>query len=217
MIPQCFKKLCLRFTIGILFIATAQDLLADNGIVKKKYVEELEQTHYSYEADKCSVTLIVYDPNSINSRVLHVRRSCSRDWIEQVGLIGVLLSELKLDGKLSSVDTISWGQISEKEIRTRLAEGAMESQEWESIAEDKKTKFSKDIPEVADILNDTLAFHELIKLAESMGYNLSVKSTDGVLVGGPEAIREFAGFSIPVDMVLPYTANVWFRIESITQ
>ena len=188
---------------------------ADTGIKKERF-ESLQQTEYSYSSDICSLRIIAYDASSINSKLLSVRRSCARNFVEQVALLGLLLAELKNDGKLDSVHTISWGQISEAEVQIRLAKGALESSKWLAITEqNSKTVLNKSIPEVVVILNESAAFRELVNLMKALGYRLFVTAVEGVLVGRLGDIIELSALPYPEHSVVPYSTGVWFGIEPI--
>ena len=182
--------------------------------VEKEYKEKLGQTHYSYTKGDCFLKLISFDTDSINSKVLNVRRSCSFGAVEQAGLFGVLFAEMKLDGKIGSINRISWGGISDSQIIERLAIAAVNSSRWRVITEDNtKTRFIKNISEVSNILNESLVFRELVNISKALGYHLSVKATEGVLVGRVEEVEELSGLALPKGAVVPFFANVWFAIS----
>ena len=206
------KLLAVSFFV---FLSTIH--LALHAGVEKEYIENLGQTHYSYTKDGCTFKLISFDADSINSKVLNVRRSCSFGAVEQAGLFGVLFSEMKLDGKVEKINRISWGAISDKEIIARLAVAAVNSSRWSVITEDNtKTRLAKNIPEVVNILNESLVFQELVNIS-MVGYQLNVKSTEGVLVDRAEKVDELSGLNLPKGSVVPFTTNVWFAISPLKQ
>ena len=210
------KKTGRKFATVVSFLFLSTIHVSLHAGVEKEYIESLGQTHYSYTKDSCTFKLISFDADSINSKVLSVRRSCSFGAVEQAGLFGVLFAEMKLDGKVDAINRISWGTISDKEIVERLAVAAVNSSRWRVITEDNtKTRLAKNIPEVGNILNESLVFRELVNISRALGYQLDVKSTEGVLVDRAEKVAELSGIVLPKGSVVPFSTNVWFAISPL--
>lgn len=209
-----FKEIKRKLIAVLLFLFLSSIGAVLHAEVEKEYIEELGQTHYSYKKGNCFFKLISFDSSSINYNILNVRRSCSFGAVEQAGLFGVLFSEMKLDGKIDLVNRISWGRISNDEIIKRLAVSAVNSSSWRVITENNTKKIlAKNIPEVANILNNSLVFRELVNISRALGFQLSVKSTEGILVARVEEIDEFSELILPKGSVVPFSVNVWFSIS----
>ena len=189
---------------------------AGSEILQRNYDAALGQTQYRHTTDGCSLSLTVFDEGTINSHVLRIRRNCTLGLSYEVGLIAVLLAELKNNGHLDGVKTISWGGIKSPELQKRLALGSLSSSGWLELTDNgRKSILPKNISEVGNILNDSLVFKELVSIFKAMGFRLSVKSTEGVLVKKINDVATYEGSGIAGDFIVPYTAKVWFDLECL--
>ncbi|NHN38945.1 hypothetical protein G8764_16675 [Pseudomaricurvus alcaniphilus] len=189
---------------------------AGSEIMQRSYDGTLGQTQYIHVTDGCSLSLTVFDEDTVNSHVLRIRRSCTLGFSYEMGLIAVLLAELKNDDLLDTVRTISWGGIESPELQKRLALGALNSPAWLELTDNgKKSTLPKNISEVGNILNDSLVFNELMSIFKAMGFRLSVSSTEGVLVKKINEVAPYDEVGITGDFIVPYTAQVWFDLECL--
>ncbi|MCG7535364.1 hypothetical protein [Pseudoalteromonas sp. OOF1S-7] len=194
-----------------LCVLSGSSIVNANDILKKTYNPALGQTNYSIETEQCMVAVIAFDKGGINENTLRIKRRCDLGVSIESGLLAIVFSEMKVENKLNGIDSISWGAIQSTELQERLARSSIESPIWLTRIKDSKGKaFPKNIPEVRDILNDGLVFKELVSVLCAMGYSLSVKTVEGILVG--LASSHIESFDNQSDIVVPYSANVWFEL-----
>lgn len=187
----------------------------ERGAVFQERKEELGQTHYTYSTDGCSVRLIVSDPDTVNFGVLQVRKNCGLDLWQMTGLVAVLLSRVKNDGRLESIETVAWGGIRDPELQSRLAIAAASSSQWVQLTEGgKRQVLPKNIPVVTEIINDAGVFEELTAVFKSLGFDLTARATERTLVKKARNLRALHDSSVHPEAVVPYTSSVWFSLEA---
>ena len=200
--------------LGLILLSGASPA-GERGTMYQERKDEHGQTRYGYSSDNCSLSLIVSDADTVNFGVLRVRRECELNLWQMTGLVAVLLSAVKNDGRLESIETVAWGGISDPELQRRLAVAAAGSSQWVRLTEGgRRRALPKNIPEVADILNDAGVFEELIGVFRALGFRLSAKATESVLVDKARNVSALYGSSVDPEAVVPYTSLVWFRLEA---
>ena len=175
-------------------------------------------SQYVYDDGDCRIELDSYDEDNKRSRAISISRHCPLGFAYQVGIIAILLSQVKNDGRLEWVNTFVWG-LKHPEVQERLALAALASPKWRALTDNGKRSHNPEVGHpnyvTADILNEALVFRELVVVFEAIGFRLQVEVVDKAYVRDIGTAGKPEGADSDKSFYVPFRGAVYFRLEPL--